>query len=191
MKRRNILIGISVLGGGALLGYPGFKWIRWNLHPDFDHLTRSRNLLASLADTIIPRTDTPGASECGVHDFIIKMVKTCTDTMSQNKFLEGLKDLEGFTQSEYGKSFPECTGGERQQILRNFEEKDRPWPGLAGKVQKKYLGSPFFVTLKRYSVIGYCTSEGGATQALRYSHVPAKYVPCEPYIPGERAWATS
>jgi hypothetical protein len=191
MKRRNILIGLSVLGGGVLLGYPGFKWIRWNLQPDFDYLAQSRNILASLADTIIPGTDSPGARECGVHDFIIKMIKECTDIMTQNKFLEGLHDLEAFAQSTYGKSFPACSGDEREQMLRNVEDKDRPWPGLAGKVQKKYLGSPFFVTLKRYSVIGYCTSEGGATRALRYSHVPIKYIACESYIPGEKAWATS
>jgi hypothetical protein len=126
-----------------------------------------------------------------VHDFIIKMIKECTDIVTQNKFLEGLHDVESFTQSEYGKSFPECSGDEREQILKNFEERARPWPGLIGKVQKKYLGGPFFVTLKRYSVIGYCTSEGGATQALRYSHVPANYIACEPYTPGEKAWATS
>ncbi len=190
MKRRKIVLGLSALAGGALLGYPGYKWMRWNQEPDLDYLDQSRNLLASIIDTIIPRTDSPGASDCGVHDFIIKMIKECTDTIGQNKFLEGLRTLDNYSQSAFGRSFQECSADDRIRILYFIEGQDELWPGIAGKIQKKYLGSSFFIVLKKYCVIGYCTSEGGATRALRYSPIPSSYVACMPYVEGDKAWAT-
>ena len=37
---------------------------------------------------------------------------------------------------------------------------------------------PFFAGLKETTVLGYCTSEIGATQALAYAHVPGDYRGC-------------
>lgn len=188
MKRRNVLIGL--LAGGTLASYPLFKWISWNSTPDVDYLMKSKALIASLSDTILPPTDTPGATECGVDDFIIRMVTECTDRMTQNKFVEGLHDLEGYAKSESGKSFVDCSISDKKNILKHFEEKSQPWPGILGKAQARYLGDDFFVTLKKYCVAGYFTSEIGATQALRYSHIPSVYIACQPYRLGEKAWAT-
>src|SRR5258706_16029457 len=119
MKRRKIVLGLSVLAGGVLLGYPGYKWMRWNQEPDLDYLDQSRNLLASIIDTIIPRTDSPGASDCGVHDFIIKMIKECTDTFGQNKFLERVRTLDSYSRSAFGRSFQQCSREESIRILHS------------------------------------------------------------------------
>lgn len=189
MKRRKALIGISALAGVAI-AIPGARWAWLNTEPDLEYLDRSKDLLASIADTIIPRTDSPAASECMVHEFIINMVKNCSDLPTQNKFVSGLSKLESYTSDKYSKPFKNCSEGERVAVLTHFEYSDKPWPGIAGKVQKRYLGTPFFLTLKRYCAIGYFSSEGGATKALRYSHIPSKYNACEPYSPGQKAWAT-
>jgi hypothetical protein len=189
MKRRKALLSIAALAGVAA-AIPGIKWALLNSEPDLDYLDRSKDLLASIADTIIPKTDSPSASECMVPEFIVNMVKNCSDTPTQNKFVDGLSKLESYTQDKYSKPFGECSEDERVAVLTHFESTDRPWSGIAGKVQRRYLGTPFFLTLKRYCAIGYFTSEGGATKALRYSHIPARYVACEPYSPGQKAWAT-
>jgi hypothetical protein len=39
-------------------------------------------------------------------------------------------------------------------------------------------------------VLGYCTSEVGATQALAYAHVPGDYRGCVPLRPRQKGWAT-
>jgi Gluconate 2-dehydrogenase subunit 3 len=189
MQRRKALIGLSVLTGGVL-AYPAFKWISWHTTPDIAYLQRSSSLLASISDTLIPPTESPGASACGVHNFIIKMISDCTNTPTSNKFIQGLKQLENHVQSTYGQTFQECSTEQRIKVLRYFEEQDKPWTGIAGKIQNRYLGNPFFQTLKRYCAEGYCTSEQGATLGLRYDHVPSKYIACEPYRTGEKAWAT-
>ncbi len=185
------MVGIGALAAATLAAYPGFKWLRAHRVPELNYLNESRNLIQAVVDTLIPKTDSPSASECGVHDFLIKVVSECTDTPTQNKFIDGLGALNTTAQSQFNKNFTDCSSAERSTVLAVAERRDAPWPGIAGKVQLRYLGSPFFMTLKKYTVIGYCTSEGGATQGLRYSHVPSVYSACEPYHAGEKAWATT
>ena len=190
MKRRKALLGISLLTGGAILSYLGFKWIRLNSAADLDYLKASKKMLASLVDVIIPKTDSPSASECNVHEFIIKMVTDCTEVNEQNNFVLGLKALEDYCLSKVGKSFLTCSDQEKIQVLTYFENKDKPQPGSIGKIQRKFMGKSFFATLREYSVIGYFSSEQGAKQALQYSHIPGRYSACEPYTQGGKAWAT-
>jgi hypothetical protein len=45
--------------------------------------------------------------------------------------------------------------------------------------------------LKELTLLGFFTSEVGATQALRYLPVPGKYDGNVPYKKGDKAWATS
>jgi hypothetical protein len=189
MKRRKALLGISLLAGSAF-AYAGFKWIKINSVPDFDYLKENKRLLAALADTIIPSTDSPSASECHVHEFIMKMVIESTEARTQNNFMSGLSDLEEYSVDTFGKSFIDCSSQEKNQVLTQFSDRDKVKPGIIGKVQKRILGKPFFETLREYTVVGYFTSEQGATQALRYSLVPSKYEACAPYSEGEKAWAT-
>lgn len=56
----------------------------------------------------------------------------------------------------------------------------------------KKEGDPnhYFGLMKQLTLLGYFTSEIGATQALRYVAIPGKYEGCIPYTKGERAWAT-
>jgi len=190
MKRRSALVGIGLISGTTLIAYSGYKWLEWNRKPELSKLSESGGLIASLVDTIIPDTDTPGARAAGVHDFVIKMVTYCTEVKTQNKFIDGLKEIESYSIKKFGRSFEICSMNERIVILGYFEKRDRLFPGLVGKAQARYLGKPFFYTIKEYSSIGYFTSKVGATQALRYSLVPSKYLACIPYLPKEKGWAT-
>lgn len=190
MKRRSALAGIGLISGTALIAYSGYKWLEWNRKPELSNLPERGGLIASLVDTIIPDTDTPGARAAGVHDFVIKMVTYCTEVKTQNKFIDGLNEIESYSIKEFGRSFEICSMNERIEILGYFEKRDKLFPGLVGKAQARYLGKPFFYTIKEYSSIGYFTSKIGATQALRYSLVPSKYLACIPYLPKEKGWAT-
>jgi hypothetical protein len=48
----------------------------------------------------------------------------------------------------------------------------------------------YFGMMKQLTLLGYFTSEIGATQALRYIAIPGKYEGCVPYKKGDKAWAT-
>jgi hypothetical protein len=190
MKRRTAIGRLSLLVGGAAVSFTGIKVFQLYKHPNFQVLDENRVLLSELAETIIPKTDSPGAMEAGVGAFIAKMIRDCTPKNSQNNFIEGLEDLGAYSQSKFSRSFQQCAPQEKKAILSHFEEQGRPYSGIAGKIQRQVTGDSFFTTLKKYTVIGYCTSMQGATMALQYDYIPGKYIGSVPMKPGQRAWAT-
>src|ERR1043165_9652553 len=113
MDRRRALKGFLLFGGGAAAVAAGFKSYQWYRKPDLQRLPDYRTLIAELAETIIPRTDTPGAKDAGVQDYIITMILDCTPTKLQNKFMNGLVDVQEYTQAQYGRSFLECSKEQR------------------------------------------------------------------------------
>lgn len=190
MNRRKAIGRIILAGVGGVLAFTGYKWHEVAKQPDLPWLVDQNELLAALADTIIPPTDSPGARQAGVQDFILVLLKDCTDRHSLNKFIDGLKDLESYCRSKYNTSFVHCSEADRIATLTAFERKDRPLSGIWGKAETRYLGKPFFSTLKEYTALAYCTSELGATRGLAYVAVPTEYHGCLPLQPGQPAWAT-
>jgi Gluconate 2-dehydrogenase subunit 3 len=191
MNRRKAISRILLAGAGITLASGGYKWYEINKTPDINFLTANSDLVASLAETIIPSTDTPGAREAGVHSFIIKMIKDCTDRKSQNNFITGLKEIQAHCVIKYGKPYQSCSPRQQETALKYFEKKGKPYAGIIGKAQTRYLGKSFFTTLKEYTVEGFCTSREGATKALVYDYVPGNYHGCIPLKPGQKAWATN
>lgn len=190
MNRRKALRRIVLAGLGSGLLFSGYRWYDWHKTPDMPWLQEHKDLVAALAETIIPSTSTPGAREAGVADYILVMLRDATDRMTANKFIDGLKDLDHYARSHYDHPYPQCSLEDQQTILRHFEEKAKPFNALAGKIENAYLGTPFYYTLKRLTVQGYCTSEAGATKGLAYLYIPGRYQGCIPLQPGQKAWAT-
>lgn len=190
MKRRVVLGRLAAMAGLAVVSYVGFRWLRLNISPNLEELSQHKNLIAALADVIIPKTDSPAASESGVEEFIIRMIIECSDTKTQNNFIDGLKEVEDYCGQKFNTSFIGCSLDQKNQAITFFSDKEKSQSEIVAKVQRRLLGNTFFATLKEYTVIGYFTSKAGATEALRYSLVPSKYIACQPYATGEKAWAT-
>ena len=190
MNRRKAIAGITISTASVVLAYSGYKWYRWNVKPDINYLRNKIPLLSALADSIIPATDSPGAAEAGVGEFIFMMVNECTEVHQANKFIQGLESLESYTKSRFNKEFVDCSANDKIEVLKHFQEVGRDFNGLVGKAESKYLGRPFFATLKEYTIMGYCTSELGATKGLSYLLIPGRYQGCVPLQPGQKCWAT-
>ena len=126
--------------------------------PDTGLLYHYKSLIAELAETIIPRTDTPGAKDAGVPDLIIDMIKESTPVGTQHRFLYGLEELAAYAHSQYGQSFFDCSLEQRHNILAHFEKRDQPVNGITGKLFSRLFGDAFFVTLKKCTVTAYCAS---------------------------------
>jgi len=176
--------------GGTALGLGGWEAFRLFKRPDLAFVEQNKETLDHLAETIIPVTDSPGAKDAAVGAFILKMIRDCTPRKSQNNFIRGLADIMARAQSEYARPFVSCSQAEKTALLEHFEKEGRPYRGLAGKLEHQLTGDSFFTTLKKYTVLGYCTSKPGATQGMRYDFIPGKYVASLPLQPGQRSWAT-
>jgi len=190
MNRRTVIKSTLALGVLAASSFPMFKWLSLNKTPDLGLLQSKKDLISELAEMIIPATDTPGAKEAEVAEFIIKIITNCVGIKDKNIFIDGLLDVENYSQNHFGKTFENCLLDERTQILTHFEDKAYWSNNLMNKIQNKFLGQPFFSRLKELTVLGYCTSELGATKGLAYDYIPGKFESCIKLSPQQKSWAT-
>jgi len=147
----------------------------------------TRSLLAEVAETIIPKTDTPGAKEAKVEDFIVTMLNDCYKTTDQQVVLDGLKKIDAASEKQYKKPFMDISAEQKTALLTEIDKERVAY----NKRDNKKEGDPthYFQVLKELTLLGYFTSEPGATKALRYVPVPGKFEGCIPYKKGDKAWA--
>ncbi|WP_421943931.1 gluconate 2-dehydrogenase subunit 3 family protein [Pedobacter sp.] len=190
MNRRTSVKGILALGFVGASSVSLYKWI--NLHRDFNisELLSQKSLIAELAETIIPTTHTPGAKQAGVQNYIINVIINCTGKVEQNRFLNGLHNVNNYSVEEFNKSFVDCSSTERISILKSFESKDSFKYPIINKINNKLLGQTFFSKLKQLTVDGYCSSEIGATLGLAYDYIPGTYQACTNLQRNQKSWAT-
>ena len=132
------------------------------------------NTLSKLADTIIPPTETPGASAAGVPQYIDLVVSASDEQRKQ--FREGLLWLDQRSQDLYGKAFGGLTEDQQVEILSTLSE-------ASDRLQWEQPGARFFHSLKNMTADGYYTSRIGLVQELGYQgntvldHFPVSTVP--------------
>ncbi|MEX0737820.1 MAG: gluconate 2-dehydrogenase subunit 3 family protein [Pseudohongiella sp.] len=141
------------------------------------------SLLSDIAETIIPRTDTPGAKDAGVAPFMIKIVEDCYSAENQAVFYQGLAEFREQCQVRFGLAFSDLSAQQRTGFVSELDQVARSYPGA--------LSDPahYFIMIKQLTLFAYFTSEIVQTQVLRLVPVPGRYDGCFPYQEGETAWA--
>jgi len=187
MNRREAIASVAWLLGGTVVGAdlltsctPKAKQV--NELFDQDQVA----VLNEVADTILPATKTPGAKAANVGPFMAVMVKDCYTPEDQQVFIKGLKQLDKASQQKYKKTFMELEGKHRTALLTALDAEQRAYM----RDKKPEAPSHYFRMMKELTLLGYFTSEAGATQALRYVAVPGRYEGCVDYKKGDRAWAS-
>jgi len=190
MNRRKAIKQMVFFSGAGIASYFSLDYFIYVKTPNLMDLDKNKELIDALAEAIIPATDSPGASDTKVFEFIILMIKDCSPRNVQVTFLEGLGDIKDFCLSNFGQSFTNCSPEQQKETLHHFEKKGTPFGGIVGKIQTKLIGNSFFDILKKLTIKGYCSSNQGATQALAYISIPEKYLGCTVLHPNQKAWAT-
>jgi hypothetical protein len=141
-------------------------------------------LLDEIGETIIPTTNTPGAKAAGVGAFMVMMVNDCYDDRNHEVFVQGLAQIDAASRTAHGKPFLQCSAGERTALLTTIDREQRE------QSQRSKPGDPphYFKLMRELTLLGYFSSEIGATQALRYVETPGRFEPDVPYHTGDRAW---
>ncbi len=191
MNRRDAIKNASILLGGVLSasaisgvmsGCKADPKIDWA--PKF-FTAEEGSTLEAIVERIIPKTDTPGAKDAGVHTFIDQMMAEFFPEKDKTTFRDGLKKVEAEAKSAHGKSFAALTPEQQDEVLAKFDAE------AYDPTRKKDDPPHFFRNMKELTVLGFCTSEVGATEFLRYDPVPGAYKGCIPYSEVGAAWATS
>src|SRR5258706_15468681 len=81
-------------------------------------LTPQQNeTVATIAELIIPKTDTPGAREAGVPGFIDVMLAAWGDDEQRHMITAGLANVDDRSRAAFGKPFVGCTSEQQAEIL--------------------------------------------------------------------------
>jgi Gluconate 2-dehydrogenase subunit 3 len=169
MERRQAIKGIA-LSLGSMVSLPAWalSWQASALHTTAYLSTSYEDLLAELVDTFIPKTDTFGAKDLGVHQFIQTMLTDCYTPKAQIAFAEKLSELGPLSINSFGKSFAEGNAEQRLNLLKS----------LAESTDKGTRD--FYQTLRSLTIKGYTSSEYFMTKFTDYEIAPARFYGCVP-----------
>ncbi len=182
MDRRELLKIMALsLGGSIALPESVFAQLADPL--DLEKLkffsATQRKLVAAIAETIIPETDTPGAIKAGVPGWIELLVQDCFEAADQKIIMEGLADVESRSRDEFQESYAGLTVGQQIELLT----------GLEKEAKKSGNKKAFIRQFKELTKFTYVNSEAGGTQAFDFVLVPGRWDPAADLKPGQKIQA--
>lgn len=126
------------------------------------------DLINAIADTILPRTDSPSASDVKVDRFMDLLLQDVFEEDVKQKFLQGLSQFDSDCQNSMGSSFVDLIESERYDYLEKIDKEimEQEYNDLV----------PFYYTFKHLTITIYFTTEQGVKQNLNYMPIPGSYV---------------
>lgn len=121
--------------------------------------------VAAAAECIIPRTETPGATDAGVAAFVDVMLGEWYPPDDLTRFRAGLRQLDA------GGAFIEA-GRERQVAFIQALDDE---VSLLRRTSPRDAATHWYATLKYLTVWGYCTSEVAMRETFRSFPPPMRY----------------
>ena len=206
MNRRDAIGRVALIMGGAVIGadffISGCKSPAAQVGDLFsaDHVA----FLNEVGDTILPTTSSPGAKAADVGHFMAVMVRDCYTPEDQKVFLEGITKLDDASKKQFSSKFMDLTPQQRTDLLISLDKEQKDYTDQKNikldadkakhkdepKYEAPHIPNHYFRMMKELTLLGYFTSEIGATKALRYVAVPGHYDGNVPYKKGDKAWAT-
>lgn len=115
--------------------------------------------LARLVDAILPRTDTPGARDARVHEYV-DLAVSLEEPAEKREFVKGLRWLDRRCRKRYGSDLVSVSDEGLVELLSAISDEHEEHP------RKLRRGARFFRDLKRRTVFGYYTSLEGRVHEL-------------------------
>lgn len=192
ITRRQALRRVGVLLGG-IVSAPTVAGVLGGCEPTSgpdwapETLTAKQNeMVDTIAEIIIPATDTPGASAAHVNRFVDAMLTGSYPPETRDGFLKGLTSINARCREDYGAPFLEMSA-DQQRALVGALDAETFGPDAPEEVDRE--NPSFFRMMKELTIVGYYTSEIGATQELKTNIVPGYYDGDVPYDEIGRSWA--
>jgi hypothetical protein len=128
--------------------------------------------VAAAGDRIIPDTETPGAMVAECQRFTELIVADHYDVQRQQRFLDGLVNLDQRASRAHQRLFIDCGAGDMDGILSAVE--------ADAYLASDDGGDSFWHDLKYLTIYGYYTSEIGMREELRVPVIPGHFDGCVP-----------
>lgn len=167
MERRDLLRAFASAAALTLLPHETLSaWssVATGLRPPNGLSDAQMLLVRAVADTIIPRTDTPSATDVGVHQFVEVIVAEQLTEAERSAAEAGLAAIDDLAMSTGGVVFADLTPEQRASVMQALEAGDR---GV--EPAKTYW------RLKGLVVHGYFTSEPVMKQVMNHQVMPGTF----------------
>lgn len=138
-------------------------------------------LFVALAERILPRTDTPGATDARVNEFVDLVLTDWYEDAARRRFLDGLARIDARSRELFGTRFVEAREPQQAALLTELDAdltRMRGAEDLLPPHERSEAPSTrhFFHMLKRLTLFGYFTSEVGCPPDER--HLAVVYEGC-------------
>ncbi|MDR3697358.1 gluconate 2-dehydrogenase subunit 3 family protein [Mucilaginibacter sp.] len=185
MDRRTLIKNLALAVGGAVL-------LPSCLHPDgttyikLKHINidaDQEKLITDMCETLIPKTNTPGAKDLHLPAFVLKMIDDCYGKKDQQAFLAGLRKFTEMVKTKHNSSFSDLSVKDREAVLIDIENSAKPKDGAKAPARKprpqKHLQADplmaFYWAIKQQTIFAYTTSQYFMTKLVFYDMVPGRY----------------
>lgn len=202
MNRREVLKNLG-LGAGMLIVGPSTLGLLQSCknEPEYDwqpvFLSASHGFaLKEILEVIIPKTDTPGANDLNIAQFIDEYMDKVADLDRRKKFQQAADAFaEGF-RNEYDKEQEEgsredfenlvkkylkATPAEKDEyVKRNTETQDMQQQESEMKIDADAGSYAYLTSVREMAIWAWTNSETIGEEVMWYDPIPGAYVPCGP-----------
>ncbi len=196
MDRRKALQNTGLLAGATLV-IPSFLSLlqscktepRLDWQPLF--FTKDEALLvSSLVDTILPRTETPGALDVKADMFLDKVFAKTYDEKAREKVRSDMAQFNADCTQQFGDAFADLGETDKVAMLKAMEATSGKFNGSVwGTSVGKQEPVGFYRSLKSMAIWAYFTSEEIGEKVLSYDPVPQEYDGCKPVSEVGNRWS--
>lgn len=211
LQRALVLAGVAVLPGGAEVLAAAASGAKRQLDP------ARYAVLTALADTIVPKTATPGALDANVPQNVDALLGAWASPKHKAEIVGAIDEIDGLARAKHQRPFAILTPVERAGVLGPYDAaalKPAPKPAppaiavgaapttadpQSGKLKQEApqtmedrmsprFANPGYGKLKELIVILFYYSEAALTHDLAYEHAPGEWQPSIPITPATRPW---
>jgi hypothetical protein len=175
MRRRTAVKQMIALTSGALL-LPACGQPSREATVALDNLKVTGDLemlLAEITETILPATNTPGAKDLKLPQFVLKMVDDCTGAEEQKAFEDGLAGFDAYAKENAGDFFEKLSVEDRKKVLLDLETQTTKKDSAPLTSVEK-----FYQTTKSLTIRGYLSAEPVMTNLTYYKMIPGRFDGC-------------
>lgn len=131
--------------------------------------------VTTIAELIIPATDTPGAKGAKVNEFIDLLLTEWYEPVETKEFLGGLDEVDARSKQKFSAAFVDCTPAQQIDLLKQLDAAAMEFSAGQKQAMQSNAAPPpmnFFYQMKKLTLAGYYTSEIGFSQELGRSIIP-------------------
>lgn len=199
LKRRDAVSRIAMLVGGVfsaptLFAMEAKKTGMIAEAGTFSLTEIQRNIVAAVAEHIIPKTSTAGAIDAGVPAFIEMMLNDCYKKPEHVSFKKGVDNLakaKFLNQSSDGQvAMLTLLEADTKELMQSYSaSKVKVGDNVDKDILEGVGGVPFWRVMKELTLLGYYTSEKGTLASFVYEPVPGRFEVISDMKPDQKSFA--